>query len=263
MSNSANISGLASSTTLSLQGKNPAKPDAAGAKSSEIPQAVEKTSLSNGDSISTSGSGGTATMLNKILESISSSVKVLDTAKTAVEEIGGIAKDLEQLLMNAISQGEISAADAARFNESLDKIDELAGQAGILKGESLETTLSDTARGNLETQGRDVTSKGLPIDRITEPKPEVLPPRLNEVREAIQKINNFAQDLSADLNTIETRQDFTKEAIGSLEAAGNAAQAQVNSDEAASLLALQIGQQLGETRDSLASDSQKDLLRLF
>lgn len=268
MSNSANISGLISSSTLTLQGKNSAKADTVESKPSDTSTTIEKTSLSSGDSVSTSGSGGTATMLNNILNSISHSVQVLDTAKSAIEDIGGIAKELEELLMNAISQGDISAADAANFNAALDKIDNIVENAekqgvNILKGDKLETVLSESARGNLETEGRNVTSTGLPISHVNNLEPEALVAQLNEVREAIQKINNFSQDLSADLNTIQTRQDFTKEAIGSLAAADNAAKSQINSDEAASLLALQIGQQLGETRDALASDSQKDLLRLF
>jgi hypothetical protein len=116
VSNSANISGLISSSTLTLQGKNSAKADTVESKPSDTSTTIEKTSLSSGDSVSTSGSGGTATMLNNILNSISHSVQVLDTAKSAIEDIGGIAKELEELLMNAISQGDISAADAANFN---------------------------------------------------------------------------------------------------------------------------------------------------
>jgi hypothetical protein len=97
----------------------------------------------------------------------------------------------------------------------LDKIDNIVENAekqgvNILKGDKLETVLSESARGNLETEGRNVTSTGLPISHVNNLEPEALVAQLNEVREAIQKINNFSQDLSADLNTIQTRQDFTK-----------------------------------------------------
>ncbi|MGE0847768.1 MAG: flagellin, partial [Flavobacteriaceae bacterium] len=86
---------------------------------------------------------------------------------------------------------------------------------------------------------------------------------LDELGDAIQSLRTQSSSFGSNLSVVETRQDFTKDLINTLETgAANLTLADTN-EEAANLLALQTRQQLSSTALSLASQADQNVLRLF
>ena len=72
-----------------------------------------------------------------------------------------------------------------------------------------------------------------------------------------------SQTLSANLSTVQIRQDFTKATINTLQTGSAALTLADSNEEGANLLALQTRQQLSTTALSLASQADQNVLRLF
>jgi flagellin-like hook-associated protein FlgL len=87
--------------------------------------------------------------------------------------------------------------------------------------------------------------------------------RLDDLRTAITTLSTQASSFGSALTTIQTRQDFTKNMINTLQSgADNLVNADLN-EESATLLALNTRQQLSQTALSLASQADQAVLRLF
>ena len=86
---------------------------------------------------------------------------------------------------------------------------------------------------------------------------------LDTLSAAIDSLRAQSSKFGSNLSVVETRQNFTKETINTLETgAANLTLADSN-EEAANLLALQTRQQLSSTSLSLASQADQQVLRLF
>jgi flagellin-like hook-associated protein FlgL len=80
---------------------------------------------------------------------------------------------------------------------------------------------------------------------------------------ALGKLRTQASKFGSNLTTVQTRQDFTKSLINTLQTgADNLVLADTN-EEGANLLALQTRQQLSTTALSLSAQSDQAVLRLF
>jgi flagellin-like hook-associated protein FlgL len=86
---------------------------------------------------------------------------------------------------------------------------------------------------------------------------------MTTVREALVTVREFSASLATDLAIIQTRQDFTKETINTLEEGADKLTLADPNEEGAKMLALQTRLQLGVTSLSLASQSQQSVLSLF
>ena len=85
----------------------------------------------------------------------------------------------------------------------------------------------------------------------------------DDLTAALTTLRSEAQTLSANLSTVQIRQDFTKATINTLQN-GSAALTLANSNqEGANLLALQTRQQLSTTALSLSAQADQNVLRLF
>ena len=80
---------------------------------------------------------------------------------------------------------------------------------------------------------------------------------------ALKTLRNQASQFGSNLTTVQTRQDFTKNLIATLQTgADNLVLADTN-EEGANLLALQTRQQLSTTALSLSAQADQAVLRLF
>ena len=80
---------------------------------------------------------------------------------------------------------------------------------------------------------------------------------------ALTDLRSESQTLSANLSTVQIRQDFTKATINTLQTGSAALTLADSNEEGANLLALQTRQQLSTTALSLASQADQNVLRLF
>ena len=86
---------------------------------------------------------------------------------------------------------------------------------------------------------------------------------LTTVDAALTKLRTQAAAFGSNLTTVQTRQDFTKNLINTLQTgADNLVLADTN-EEGANMLALQTRQSLSTTALSLANQSSQAVLRLF
>ena len=164
------------------------------------------------------------------------------------------------------------AALAKQFNDILDQIDALAGDSGyngvnLLGGvtESLKVTFNEDGSSSITISGVDVSSAGLGLTDTTGnfASDAEIEGKLADLADALVSLRSQASSFGSNLSVIETRQDFTKNMINTLETgAANLTLADTN-EEAANLLALQTRQQLSSTALSLASQADQQVLRLF
>ena len=80
---------------------------------------------------------------------------------------------------------------------------------------------------------------------------------------ALVTLRSQSQALSANLQTVQVRQDFTKAMINTLQSGADSLTLADSNEEGANLLALQTRQQLSTTALSLAAQADQNVLRLF
>ena len=80
---------------------------------------------------------------------------------------------------------------------------------------------------------------------------------------ALTTLRSESQTLSANLSTVQIRQDFTKATINTLQTGSSDLTLADSNEEGANLLALQTRQQLSTTALSLAAQADQNVLRLF
>jgi flagellin len=164
------------------------------------------------------------------------------------------------------------AALAEQFNDILDQIDALAGDSGfngvnLLGGntESLKVSFNEDGSSSITITGVDVSAAGLGLTDTTGDfaSDAEIEGKLTDLSDALVNLRSQASSFGSNLSVIETRQDFTKSMISTLQTgAANLTLADTN-EEAANLLALQTRQQLSSTALSLASSADQQVLRLF
>jgi flagellin-like hook-associated protein FlgL len=163
-------------------------------------------------------------------------------------------------------------AYATQYTEIIAQITNLAKDAGfngtnLLYGQSLDMVFNSDSTTRMIVKGVVFDAAGIGLanaDVQYKLQSDV------EVNSALAKLDNAikylrgqAAVLAANYNVAQTRQDFTKEAVKTLEGgAADLVTADMN-EEGANLLALQTRQQLSVQALSLASQSDQAVLRLF
>jgi len=161
-----------------------------------------------------------------------------------------------------------------QFNGLLDQIDQLTADAGyngnnLLTGSStqLKVVFNETGTSSLTIAGKDTSASGLGFtsqlgstDFDTNASITAIQAKL---KAATDTLRADASSFGSNLSIVQTRQDFTKALINTLQTgAANLTLADSN-EEAANLLALQTRQSLSTKALSLASQSDQNVLRLL
>ena len=80
---------------------------------------------------------------------------------------------------------------------------------------------------------------------------------------ALTTLRNQASKFGSNLTTVQTRQDFTKNMINTLQTGADSLVLADSNEEGANMLALQTRQSLSTTALSLANQASQAVLRLF
>jgi flagellin-like hook-associated protein FlgL len=186
----------------------------------------------------------------------------------------GAGTDTATVTQAAAGSGasSIRAGLAAQFNDILDQIDQLAEDSGfngvnLLGGitEKLKVAFNEDGSSSIDIKGVDFSAAGLGLSDTTGDfaSDTEINAKIDDLNDALSTLRSQSSKFGANLSVIETRQDFTKNMINTLETgAANLTLADTN-EEAANLLALQTRQQLSSTALSLASQADQNVLRLF
>lgn len=215
----------------------------------------------------------------KILGNISDSVSVvrdtqdrLNQITALLEQAGGIAIRARDTLRTTEDVSTVqSKLDelSTRFAKTLTDIDATASTTtaipNLLQGETLVTSFDASDRITAETPGIFIGSAGLGLYPIA--YAEATPEQADNVRAAvttaIDEVKLYKQQLGSDLNTLQTRQDFSLNAMQLLSSQSAAPVLPSSAEESANLLALQLRQQLSGNEFTLANDTQRALLQQF
>ena len=159
----------------------------------------------------------------------------------------------------------------ADYNSLLTQIDALAGDASynginLLNGDDLKVVFNENGTSSLTIAGVTFNSAGLGLTAVSGTgfqSDTNIDTAITSIDAALSTLRTQASKFGSNLSTVQTRQDFTKSLINTLQTgADNLVLADTN-EEGANLLALQTRQQLSSTALSLSAQADQAVLRLF
>jgi flagellin-like hook-associated protein FlgL len=165
------------------------------------------------------------------------------------------------------------AALITQYNGLLDQIDQLTKDAGyngnnLLAGTStqLKVVFNESGTSSLTVEGKDTSASGLGLSQITATDfatNSSITTILSKLKTATDTLRTDASSFGSNLSIVQTRQDFTKALINTLQTGASNLTLADSNEEAANLLALQTRQSLSTKALSLASQSDQNVLRLL
>ncbi len=186
---------------------------------------------------------------------------------------------LPRLWRAATSRADANVDNAARsalvgqYNGLLDQIDQLTKDAGyngnnLLAGAStqLKVVFNETGTSSLTVAGKDTSASGLGLDQLASTgfgTNAGITTILANLKSATDTLRSDASSFGSNLSIVQTRQDFTKSLINTLQTGASNLTLADSNEEAANLLALQTRQSLSTKALSLASQSDQNVLRLL
>ena len=187
----------------------------------------------------------------------------------------GSAADLDVLGLVAATTTAGTVNDArtslaTQFDDIRTQIDYLAADSGynginLLNGDALTVTFNETGTSTQSITGVTFDAAGLDISASANDfqTDADVSAALNELTTALDTLRSQAASFGSSLSVVQTRQDFTKAMVNTLQTgADNLVLADTN-EEGANMLALQTRQSLSTTALSLASQADQNVLRLF
>jgi flagellin-like hook-associated protein FlgL len=170
-----------------------------------------------------------------------------------------------------------STPDATRtslqsdYNNLLSQIDSLAKDASynginLLNGDNLKVVFNEQGTSSLTISGVTFDSAGLGLSAISGTGFQSntnVDSTIATLDNALSSLRTQASKFGSNLTTVQTRQDFTKNLISTLQTGADQLVLADTNEEGANLLALQTRQQLSTTALSLANQANQAVLRLF
>jgi flagellin len=173
--------------------------------------------------------------------------------------------------------GTIGTPSASRedlqdqYNELLSQIDALAADASynginLLNGDDLKVVFNEDGSSSQTITGVTFTSTGLGLSSLSGDEFQSngdIDTVITNLDGALTDLRSQAAKFGSNLTTVQTRQDFTKNMINTLQTGADALVLADTNEEGANLLALQTRQQLSTTALSLSAQADQAVLRLF
>lgn len=221
------------------------------------------------------GSGVTASLngqnMTLTVDASSGPRNSLTTRGSALAALGLPAAGTQFGAVNSTDPDPARASLQAQYSELLHQIDTLAqdssyGSINLLTGDKLHTAFNESGGSALTIAGVsfDAAGLGLPpvvgLDFQSNPVVDAVGAALDA---ALTKLRAQASTFGSSLTTLQTRQDFTKNLINTLQTGTDGLVLADTNEESANLLALQTRQGLSLTALSLAAQSDQAILKLF
>ncbi len=256
----------------------PAPATAGGDKSSTTSQNSLAVSSADQTTLFVTSLNKTSQNLQTVFDALGRSLTTLQGARDAtnavigvLEEAGGItvrARDTLRTSAGYEGNKDRLAELEDRYSAVLKKLDNVVDRASVsgvnlLKADTLTTVFDTEGKSTLVTQGFDVTAKGLEMRTPNFSSLKTVQDSRIDVMNAIDVATTLRNQISSDVMLLQTRQEFSENAIAAMASGSEHIQQNKLTDEAANLLALQIRQQLSEMEVPLASEAQSHLLRQF
>ncbi len=157
------------------------------------------------------------------------------------------------------------------FNDTIAQIDTLARDSSyngvnLLFSDSLKVIFNEDGSSALNIEGVDFTSAGLgllPLNGDEFQNNVTTDAILTRIDTALRSLRTQAATFGTKLGTVETRQNFTKSLIQTLQTGADTLVLADTNEEGANMLALQTRQSLSTTALSLSAQADQAVLRLF
>lgn len=209
--------------------------------------------------------------LDALKDSMGEAVQIVKAADKGIEAITSLIENAKALAQSAKTAGTTEASSlATQFDTIRTQIDRLAADSdykgtNLLGSDTVTVTFDEDGQSTLAVAGFDGSTTGLSIAASAGnwATSVNVAAAVTELDAAIVTLRTNASTLSANLNVITVRQDFTESMINTLtEGADNLTLADMN-EEGANMLMLQTRQSLSTTALSLSAQAAQSVLRLF
>ena len=211
--------------------------------------------------------------LSGLLDSMSNAINTIQAANNGLSAITKLVQSAQSLVSQARQTSDTAAQNtlATQFDALLVQIGQLAGDSGfnginLLGGDSLTVNFNEDATSKTTVTGVDYTNANATLSIANAGNwqtSSALDTASADLTAALTTLRSEAQTLSANLSTVQIRQDFTKATINTLQNGSAALTLADSNEEGANLLALQTRQQLSTTALSLSAQADQNVLRLF
>ena len=200
-----------------------------------------------------------------------STIAELNTALAGVATALGISAGATNGAAYSSSPNSTRTSLQSDYNSLLTQIDALAGDASynginLLNGDDLKVVFNENGTSSLTIAGVTFNSAGLGLTAISGTgfqSDTNIDATITSIDTALNTLRTQASKFGSNLSTVQTRQDFTKQLINTLQTGADALVLADTNEEGANLLALQTRQQLSSTALSLSAQADQAVLRLF
>jgi flagellin-like hook-associated protein FlgL len=159
---------------------------------------------------------------------------------------------------------------ATQFNDVRTQIDQLAADSGyngvnLLNGDNLKVVFNEKGTSTQSISGVKFDSTGLGVAAAghTFQTDSDVTTALSNLTTALSSLRSQAANFGSSLSVVQTRQDFTKAMVNTLQTGADNLVLADSNQEGANMLALQTRQSLSTTALSLANQASQAVLRLF
>jgi flagellin len=271
--------------TLGFSGANMVSTDGAVATNhaltlTELAASINSnTQLAGKVSASLVGAAGTPTGITFNNLSTTTAVAVTGLVTGAVGHVTGNATDTASIA--AGTGGTLSSVRQSlltQFNSLRTQIDSATSDAGyngvnLLNGDTLKLSFNENGTSSIDIQTKDssgnsfaITSANLGIAAQTATdfgSNATLDSLSTDLTTSLTTLRTQASALGSSLSVVQTRQDFTKSMINTLQTGADNLVLADSNQEGANLLALQTRQSLSTTALSLSAQADQAVLSLF
>ncbi|MFY8115549.1 MAG: flagellin [Rhabdaerophilum sp.] len=159
---------------------------------------------------------------------------------------------------------------SAQFDLLRGQIDQLAADSGynginLLDNGSLKVQFNEGNTASITVSGVRFNAQGLGVGAATNrwQSDRDINDSLSSLTDALARLRNQSSAFGSNLSVVQTREDFTKSMIDTLETGADLLVLADQNEEAAKLVTLNTRQQLASTALSLATQAEQSVLRLF
>ena len=160
------------------------------------------------------------------------------------------------------------------YNSLLTQIDQLAGDSSyngvnLLYGNNLKVIFNESNTSSLTISGVTFNSAGLGLSQLNGSgntgfqSDTTIANTITAINAALSAVRTQAVTFGTNSSTIQTRQDFTKNLINTLQTGSDQLVLADQNQESANLLTLQTRQQLSISALSISNQAQQAVLKLF
>jgi flagellin len=196
------------------------------------------------------------------------SLEVLASSTDATSAFAGLTEGV--VARTAGTTNTVRENLAKQFDDLRTQIDQLSKDTGynginLLNGDQLKVQFNEGNTSSLTIKGVTFDAAGLGIAAAGNKLQgdSDINAAIEDLTKAVDKLRGQASTFGSNLSVVQSRQDFTKDFIDTLETGADQLVLADQNEEAAKLLTLNTRQQLSQTALSLASQADQGVLRLF